>query len=186
MRELMGFMEPLQPRTAISQQIPDLYFSQPASGEGSVIEGLDSHFVGEIKSIALKPALVEPEEVALRIAVVDLDLLADQLLVEVIILVFLPSHLHLLDIVEDPLQLIEADVAGMMPVVQLQVLLDLVVLLDSQPVVLTWTGYSRGQGISLRVNWLQVDVVTKFDVLGLAGLVASRTVPIYLHTDIHR
>lgn len=47
----------------------------------------------------------------------------------------LPAHGYLFDVIEDPLQFIEADVTAMMPIMPLQILLDLVVLLEPQPAV---------------------------------------------------
>jgi hypothetical protein len=47
----------------------------------------------------------------------------------------LPAHGYLFDVIEDPLQFIEADVTTMMPIISLQILLDLVVLFEPQPTV---------------------------------------------------
>ena len=115
---------------------------------------------------------------AVRIAVVDFDLLAGYLLQKIVVVVLFPIHANFFDVVEDPFQFVQTNVACVVATVQLQVLLYFVVLLNSEPVLLIWPGNPSCLDVGLAVNWPQVDVVSQLYFFSLPGLIASGTVSI--------
>jgi len=74
---------------------------------------------------------------ALRISIVDPNLVWDKLLKEWIVFMLLPAHFDFFDIIEYPLQLIETNIAGVVSTMKAQVLLDFVILVKSKPWILS-------------------------------------------------
>ena len=92
---------------------------------------------------------------------------------EEIAFVLFPDHSHLLHIVENSLELVEADVADVVTVVVSKVLFNLVVLV--QPLL---NAIRLREGCPLNfevfgVYFPEVYVVSQFDLATLPGLVAS-------------
>ena len=92
---------------------------------------------------------------------------------EEIAFVLFPDHPHLLHIVENSLELVEADVADVVTVVVSKVLFNLVVLV--QPLL---NAIRLREGFPLQcevfgVYFSEIDVVSQLDLATLSGLVAS-------------
>jgi hypothetical protein len=114
------------------------------------------------------------------IFVVNFNLVADQSVGGLIILLLFPGDDNFLDVVEDSFELVEADIVLVVSSVQFQVLLYLVVLVNSGtvlfPVMLLISHvFAR---FNLRVDGPEVDVVAQFNVLNRADLIEGGVVAI--------
>jgi hypothetical protein len=79
--------------------------------------------------------------------------------------------MNLFNIVKDPLEFIQADIVLMMFIVLLKILLDLIILLNSRPMIFIMHARFDWWLWTLRVNLSQVNIVAQPNVLNGSTLI---------------
>lgn len=101
--------QPTQRSCAIFQQIPSIDLTKTLMTIKTILQWLNSNFVGQVKGIMLEPTLIESQEWTLVILMINFHLLACQLLNRLIIFLAFEGESNLFNVIEDPFKLVEAD-----------------------------------------------------------------------------
>jgi len=122
----------------------------------------------------------------LRVSVVYFDLLGYQALQELVVLMRIPVHHYLPHVVEYPFQPVQTNVALMLPIAELQILLNFIVLLNPQPALGVVILGPASQVLGFGAKSLQIDVVSQIDLLRFADLLAGGVAAVCINSCVHR